>query len=131
MKKPTFWINGVAEVRLSSVRYLLHDDREAVYVAFLCSVDWTLLHAQQFGRCPQEVAIVGVLANLKKLNKWVAQSNIIDVELYLQPFLTVNCRLGTVQYRYLAVFEILSYLLSINSNSEVIIHHFEASAVAT
>lgn len=43
----TFWPKcGVVEIWLRSASYLLYDDCEAIYIAFLRSVAYTVFHSQ-------------------------------------------------------------------------------------
>jgi hypothetical protein len=63
--KQTFRVDVVTEVRLSPVGYLLYDDGEAVDVTFLCSVEWTLFHTEQFWCCPKKFSIASVISNLR------------------------------------------------------------------
>ena len=60
----TLWVVQINEVRRCSEHDLLQDDREAVDISFLSSIDRSSCHTQQLRCCPQLITVELKLANL-------------------------------------------------------------------
>ena len=64
----TLWWVNIHKVRCSSEHDLLQDDREAVDISFLSSIDRSSCHTQQLRCCPQLVSVKPKLAHLRSGN---------------------------------------------------------------